>query len=286
MKTGLVLEGGAMRGIFTAGVTDVFLEQGIEFDATIGVSAGACFGCNIKSRQIGRTFRYNMRFAGDKRYHSLQSLLTTGDLFHADFCYHQIPYVYDPFDFEAYIQNPMLFYVVCTDIDTGLPYYEICKGTEDYKFDLIRASASMPVVSKVVQVNGRNLLDGGIADPIPLRFSENAGFTKNVVILTQPAGYVKKKDSMLPLMKLAYRKYPHLVEAMEHRHQVYNDTLAYIAEQEALGTCFVVRPPAPLGISRTESDRDKLQATYDTGRNVALQQLEAIRDFLQLSSRV
>ena len=280
MKKGLILEGGAMRGMFTAGVTDVLMEQGIEFDGAVGVSAGAAFGCNYKSRQVGRALRYNKRFCNDRRYCGLRSLLLTGNIYNTDFAYREVPLHLDEFDFAAYTANPMEFWLVCTDIETGLPVYHRYDGYHDHGFDWIRASASMPMVSRTVEIDGQKLLDGGISDAIPLRFFENCGYNRNVVILTQPADYRKKKTSAMPLIRLLYRKYPALVSAMETRHRMYNDTLEYLTQQEAAGNILVIRPAAPLPVSRVEKNPERLQAAYDIGRATAAAQLEAIRHFL------
>lgn len=280
MKKGLILEGGAMRGMFTAGVTDVMLEQGIELDGAVGVSAGAAFGCNYKSRQIGRALRYNKRFCNDSRYSGLRSLLTTGNLFNTEFAYREVPLNLDAFDFDTYTANPMEFYLVCTNVETGKPIYHRYDGYHDHGFDWIRASASMPMVSRTVEIDGQKLLDGGISDAIPLRFFENLGYNRNVVILTQPAGYRKKKTSAMPIIRLMYRKFPALVHAMEIRHEMYNSTLEYIARQEAAGNILVIRPAEPLPVSRVEKNPVRLQAAYNIGRATATAQLEAIRQFL------
>lgn len=280
MKKGLILEGGAMRGMFTAGVTDVMMEQGITFDGAVGVSAGAAFGTNYKSRQIGRTIRYNKRFCNDPRYCGLRSLLTTGNLYNTEFAYRELPLQLDVFDFETYRSNPMEFYVVCTDVETGEPVYHRYEGTEKSGFDWIRASASMPLVSRIVDIDGKKLLDGGIADAIPLRFFQRIGYGRNVVILTQAADYRKKKTSALPLIRLMYRRYPQLVQAMAQRHDMYNSTLEYIARQEAAGNILVIRPEHPLPVSRVEKNQQKLQEAYDIGRRTAAGQMERIRQFL------
>ena len=228
MKTGLVLEGGAQRGMFTAGALDVMMERGVNFDGLIGVSAGACFGCNFKSHQPERAMRYNLKYIRDPRYCSLQSLIKTGDLYGADFCYREIPLHLDPFDSETFRKSPVEFYVVCTDVHSGEAVYQkLTKGDEE-DMDWIRASASMPMVSRVVHVGGRDLLDGGAADSIPLRWFQSIGYEKNVVILTQPRDFVKQKNSMLPLMRIALRKYPKLVDTMAHRHEVYNASTALV----------------------------------------------------------
>ena len=217
MKHGLVMEGGAMRGLFTAGVIDVMMEEGIGFDGAIGVSAGAVFGSNYKSNQPGRVIRYNLRFCQDPRYSSFRSLAKTGDLFGADFCYREIPDHLDPFDREAYESSPMDFYVVATDVHTGKPVYHNCRKGDREDLDWFRASASMPLAARIVEVGGYQLLDGGISDSIPLKYLESVGYDRNVVILTQPMGYEKKKNKALPLMKAAYSQYPDLLKTMARR---------------------------------------------------------------------
>ena len=281
MKTGLIMEGGAMRGMFTAGVFDVFLENGIEFDGAIGVSAGAAFGCNFKSRQAGRVIRYNKRFAKDKRFCSLHSLIRTGDLFGAEFCYHTVPNELDIFDTQAYLDNPMDFYVVCTDVETGKAVYVNSDEAGTDALEYFRASASMPIVSRVVEINGRKLLDGGIADSVPVQYFESIGYDRNVIILTQPLGFVKKPSSAVKLMKHVLRDYPEVVKTMQNRHNEYNETIDYILKKEAAGEVLVIRPEADLGISRTERNPDMLQKVYDMGRAVAEKNLEKIKEFLK-----
>ncbi len=280
MKTGLVMEGGAMRGLFTAGVLDVFMENGITFDGSIGVSAGAAFGCNFKSGQIGRALRYNKRFCRDKRYCSMHSLIKTGDMFGAEFCYKTIPYELDIFDTAAFEANPMEFYVVCTDAETGKPIYKKCDKADSEGMEWIRASASMPLVSRIVEIGSYKLLDGGVADSIPLSYFESIGYTKNVVILTQPKGYVKKKNRLLPVMRLCLKKYRGILKAAAERHSVYNRTTCYVCEREKTGEVLVIRPDAPLPLKRTEHDPEKLQIAYDTGRKAALIRLDEIKKFL------
>ena len=280
MKTGLVLEGGAMRGLFTAGVLDVLMENKITFDGVIGVSAGAAFGCNFKSGQIGRAVRYNVRFCRDRRYCGLGSLWKTGDIFNTDFCYGEVPLKLDPFDFDAYEKNPTDFYVVCTDVETGQALCHRYTGREDHGFDWIRASASMPLVSRMVEIEGRKLLDGGIADSIPASYFESMGYTRNVVILTRPEGYRKKKNQALPLIRRKYRAYPRLVEAMEQRHLVYNAELDYVAQAQAEGRMFVIRPEKALAVRRIEKNPERLRAAYEEGRKTAERQREALSAFL------
>lgn len=276
---GLVMEGGAMRGMFTAGVTDVLMEAGITVDGAIGTSAGVVFGCNVKSGQIGRVIRYNMRFCADKRYASLRNLLRTGDLFGAAFCYEDIPDRLDPFDRAAFAANPMAFYAVCTDIATGQAIYHPCRdgGREDMLW--LRASASMPLAAKPVEVGGYRLLDGGIADSIPLRAFQTMGYDRCIVILTQPEGFVKQPNRLMPAMRVAFHRYPRLLDALQNRHLRYNQTLDFIRQQERLGVCLVLRPPRALEVGAVERNPAALRAVYELGRKVALERLETVKDF-------
>ena len=280
MKKGLILEGGAMRGMFTAGVIDVMMEHDIVFDGAIGVSAGAVFGCNYKSHQIGRSLRYNTKFCQDPRYASFRSLLTTGDLYGADFCYNEIPNKLDPFDLETYRNSPMEFYVVCTDMETGKPVYQKCMTGDAHDILWMRASASMPLVSRIVEVDGYKLLDGGISDSIPIRQFQKLGYDRNIIILTQPLDYVKPKNQMVPLLRVMMRKYPNLVRTMRFRHDIYNATTAYIRKLEQKGRVLVIRPEAPLGIARVEHDPKELTRVYQLGRDVAEKRLEEMQTFL------
>lgn len=281
MKKGLVMEGGAMRGMFTAGVCDVLLENGVDFDGAIGVSAGATFGCNFKSRQIGRAIRYNKRFSHDWRYCSLRSLILTGDLYGADFCYNELPNRLDLFDYETYRSNPLKFYAVASDCRTGKPVYKELATCDENDLTWMRASASMPLASHVVKIDGYELLDGGMTDSIPLKAFEDLGYEKNLVILTQPREYFKKASSALKLIKFSLRKYPKIYEAMLHRHEVYNSQKKYVFEQEAAGKCFVICPQEGLGIGRTEKNPDELQRVYDIGRLTMQENLTKVMEFLK-----
>ena len=285
MKYGLVLEGGAMRGLFTAGVIDILMENDIKLDAAVGVSAGAAFGCNYKSGQIRRAIRYNTRFCKDKRYCSTLSLIKTGDLFGAEFCYHTIPEKLDIFDVEAFNASPVDFWVVCTDITTGKAVYHKCGPINYDELEWIRASASMPVAARIVEVGGYRLLDGGVSDSIPLKFMESRGCGKNVVVLTQPRDYVKKPASGMTLMKLKYgRKYPELVKAAENRHKMYNSELKYIRSAEQEGRAFVIAPPEALPVGHVEHDPDVMREVYRIGRRTAERCLNQLKAFLEEES--
>ena len=280
MTKGLVLEGGAMRGLFTAGIIDVRMEHGIWPDGLIGVSAGAAFGCNMKSRQVGRAIRYNKRFARDSRYSGVRSLLTTGDYFNAQFAYHVVPHKYDIFDNQAFEENPMEFVAVCTDVETGQPVYKRLDKCNEDTYDWIRASASMPLCSRVVCLEGYKLLDGGVSDSIPLEYAEQQGYERNVVILTQPLGYRKHHTRLMPLMRIGLRKYPLMVEAMDRRYLMYNRQLDYVAEAERQGRCLVIRPDEKLPIGHVCHNPEQMERVYQTGRQMGERKINEIKELL------
>lgn len=279
MKKGLVLEGGAMRGLWTAGITDVMMEHDIWPDGLIGVSAGAAFGCNYKSRQIGRAIRYNMRFAKDSRYSGIRSLLTTGDYFNAEFDYHIVPKQYEIYDDDAFNRNPMEFIVVCTDVETGEAVYKPLTEANYDTYEWIRASASMPLVSKVVNIHGCKLLDGGVADSIPLAYTESIGYDRNVVVLTQPLGYQKEHNRLMPLMRFALRRYPEMIKALDYRHIMYNKQLEYVAQAEREGRCLVIRPDTKIPIGHISHNPQQMQHVYQIGRAIGERYIERIKDF-------
>ena len=279
MKKGLVLEGGAMRGLFTAGIIDVMMEAGVEPDGLIGVSAGAAFGCNYKSRQPGRAIRYNKRFAKDSRYSGVRSLLLSGDYFNAQFGYHVVPFKYDIFDIPTFEQNPLTFTIVCTDVETGKAVYHDITHVDYDELEWLRASASMPLASRIVNVGGHQLLDGGVSDSIPLEYFERQGYQRNVVILTQPKGYQKGHNRLMPLMRIALRKYPQMIKAMDERHLMYNHQLDYVAKAEQEGRCLVIRPEEKLPIGHISHDPEQMQRVYDMGRKTGEQYINRIKDF-------
>ena len=268
-----------MRGLWTAGITDVMMEHDVCPDALIGVSAGAAFGCNYKSRQIGRAIRYNTRFAHDSRYSGVKSLLTSGDYFNAHFGYHVVPYEYDIFDTATFEQNPMTFTIVCTDVETGQAVYHDMTHVDYDELEWLRASASMPLASKVVHVQGRKLLDGGVSDSIPLEYFEQQGIRRNVVILTQPLGYQKEHNKLMPLMRLSLRKYPYFLRALDERHLMYNRQLEYVAEAERQGRCLVIRPEEKIPIGHISHDADQMRLVYESGRKVGEQFIDRIIAF-------
>lgn len=279
MKQGLVLEGGGMRGLFSEGVFDVLLENGIRLDALVGVSAGVLFGCNYKSGQIGRGLRYNTKYAKDPRYMSVRSLLTTGNYVNEDFAYGEMPLKLDKFDFEAFNANDMEFHVTCTDINSGEPVYKKFVKADETLMDWMRASGSMPLMSKPVTLEGHTMLDGGIVNSIPLEYAQSVGLERNIVVLTQPRGYQKKPFKATWLFRLFMSKYPKVAEKMAVRHEMYNKQLEYVYGEAEKGNVLLIIPDEPLNIGRVEGDADKMRRCYEMGRKKATEMLEKIRRF-------
>ena len=277
-KTVFVLEGGAMRGLYSAGVLDVFMQNDITTDAIYGVSAGALFGINFKSKQIGRPLRYNLKYAHHKHYMSLYSLITTGDIMHKDFCFNRIIYELDKFDFETFDNSPIDFYAVVTNVETGKPeYMHIKNGEQD--MEKLRASGSMPFVSNLVPIDGYNYLDGAVSDAIPLQKVLDEGYEKIIVVLTRAEGYRKKKDNFP--YNLVYGKYPKFIECAKNQYKKYNETLDLIKKYEAEGRILVLRPSKNLKIHRVEKNVDKLKAMHQLGVDDCIKNLDKIKKYLE-----
>ncbi|MDO4464875.1 MAG: patatin family protein [Bacillota bacterium] len=279
-QAGLVLEGGGMKGVYTSGVLDFFLDKGIEFSSCYGVSAGACSLCSFLSKQRGRAYHTSVDYLEDKNYCSLYSLLKTGDLFGVDMCYYQIPETLNPYDYETFDSYQGNFYSVVTNIETGQPEYIPIK---DMKKDIeaIRASASLPLVSRNVEIGGKLYLDGGISDSIPIKRSMQDGNRKNVVVMTKEIGYRRKPSSMLTLTKLRYQKYPRVYELMKNRHNTYNETLDFIEEQVKAGNVFLIRPKTKSDVGRIEKNKEKLTALYEQGYRDASDCYEELIHYLE-----
>lgn len=276
-KVALVLEGGAMRGLYTAGVLDVFMKNDIKADAIFAVSAGALFGINYKSGQIGRALRYNLKYAHDRRYMGLYSLITTGDVMNRDFCFNKLVYELDPWDFKAYNNSDVKFYAVVTNVETGKPeYIGIKDGQDDLEY--LRASGSMPFVSNLVEINGNKYLDGAVSDPIPLKKAIDMGYGKIIVIQTRPADYIKSK-SWLPFGWI-YRKYPNFVETAKNAYINYNEILSLIKKYESDGKILALRPSKKIKMRRVEKDLSKLQAIYDVGVKDCNDNLQKIKEYI------
>jgi len=281
-QAGLVLEGGGMKGVYTAGVLDFFLDKGIDFWRIYGVSAGACHMCSYMSKQRGRALAVNVDYLGDKNYCSVYSLLKTGDMFNADMCYRQIPEELNPFDHDAFARHMGKGYAVVTNIETGRPEY---LRLRDMHKDIIavQASASLPMVSRNVEINGKLYLDGGISDAVPLQKSIIDGNRKNVVIMTKEEGYVRKPtaSATLALIKAKYFKYPKVYELMRDRHINYNGQLAYIERQQESGQAFVIRPKSKSDVGRIEKEPKKLKKLYKEGYRDAAACYEELLAYLE-----
>ena len=279
MSIGLVLEGGAMRGMYTAGVLDIFLDNEIEVDGIVGVSAGVLFGVNYLSKQRGRVIRYNKRFAKDKRYMGLSSLIKTGNMINKEFAYYEVPFKLDVFDQETYEKSNTDFYATITNIETGKPEYVKIKNVFE-QMEILRATSAMPFVSKIVEINEKKYLDGGLADSIPIKKCKELGYDKIIVILTRPIEYRKKKSNER-LTKIKYSKYPNLVQTINNRYKKYNETLEKIIDMENKKEIFVIRPSKKISLKRIERDESKLQEMYDLGLKDCKNKLEDLKKYLK-----
>lgn len=280
MKVGLVLEGGAMRGMYTCGVLDVFLDNNIKVDGIIGVSAGVLFGVNYLSNQKGRALRYNKKYAGYKKFMGLHSLITTGNIVNKDFAFYQVPLKEDIFDNDTYKKSKVPFYAVVTNVRNGEAEYIRVKDV--FKdMEVLRASSAMPIVSRMVKIKDDYYLDGAIADSIPFNKMKSLGYDKLIVVLTKPIGYRKKKE-LSRLTKLYYRKYPKLVNAILNRYNMYNNQLDEVLNLEQNGDIIVLRPSKKVKINRIEKDKNKIQEMYDLGVNDAIENLDKIKKYLKI----
>ena len=280
-KIGLVLEGGSMRGLYTAGILDTFLDENIPVDGIIGVSAGALFGCNYFSRQKGRVLRYGTRFAKDLRNMSFLSFILTGNLVGKKFAYYDVTLKYDLFDNDTFIKNNTGYFAAATNVETGkAEYLEMKDVIKD--MEILRASAAIPFVSQMVEINGNKYLDGGVGDSIPVVQAKKMGYDKIIVILTRPLEYRKKplSDSLQKLLKVKYGKYPAFMKAMLERHHHYNMTIDLISKMEKKGEVFVLRPSEPIDVRTIERNRGKMRKAHALGVSDCRKQLQQLKDYL------
>ena len=278
MKVGLVLEGGAMRGLYTAGVLDEFLDNNIEINGIIGVSAGVLFGVNYLSKQKGRVLRYNKKYLNDKRYMGFWSLLTTGNIINKEFSFYEVPQKLDVFDNEEYKKSKTEFYATVTNIETGKSEY--MKLTDVFEqMEVLRATSAMPYVSKVVELESGKYLDGGVSDSIPIEKCKELGYDKIIVILTRPIEYRKKRPKEI-IAKLAYRKYPNFVKTLNNRYKMYNETVEKIIDMENKKEIFVIRPSKLVNVKRIEKNPDKLQEIYDLGIHDARNKIGKLKEYI------
>ncbi len=279
LKTCLVLEGGALRGIYTAGVLDELQKEDIKIDTIIGVSMGSLIGMNYVSKQPGRAIRYNLKYCKDKRFIGLHSLLTTGNIANKEFGYYEIPNKLDKFDYDTYKKSNIKFYCTVTNLETGkAEYIEIKDAKKEIEY--LRAGSSMPGVSKIVEINHNKYLDGGIADSIPVKKAQELGYDKIIVITTRPIEYRKRKSKLKTLSRI-YQKYPNFVKTISKRNQNYNKTVEEIIQLEKEGKIFVIRPSKKIPIKRVEKNPTRIKEQYHLGIKDFQAKKEELKEYLQ-----
>ena len=279
MKVGLVLEGGGMRALFTAGVLDALLDvKELDVDGIVGVSAGALFGANYVSRQKERAIRYNKKYAKDKRYMGLHSWITTGNAVNKDFAFYELPFKLDVFDQEKFKESKIEFHVVMTNVENGQAEYVLIEDVFE-QMEYLRATSALPFASKIIEINGKKYLDGGISDSIPIDYCQSLGYDKIILILTRPENSYKE-DKLNFLYKLVYRKYPNLVERLINMGKDYEVVLKKIKDLETENKIFVIRPPKVLKIGRLEKNEDKIQSVYDIGLNTGKKEIDNLLKYL------
>lgn len=279
MTVGMVLEGGGMRGLYTAGALDRMLDEEIKVNGMVTVSAGALFGINYASQQRGRALRYNKDYINDKRYISIRNLLTTGNIVSKEFAYYTVPFELDIFDEEAFKKSGIDFFVTVTNVETGEPEYVLIEKPFE-QMEALRASGSMPFVSKMIENNGQKYLDGGVSDSIPIQKAQELGYEKLIVILTRPLDYRKTKASE-SMINLFYRKYPQFAERLKNRHHTYNETVEEIIRLEEAGDLFVIRPSRTIPIKRLEKDPNKLEEMYELGVRDTEKMMQDLKAYLE-----
>ncbi|WP_415927955.1 patatin-like phospholipase family protein [Slackia piriformis] len=283
LDVNLILEGGAMRGQFTAGVLDYFMDNGLWCKNVVGTSAGALNGYNYIAGELGRTCYLNTKYCGDPRYLSMRNFALTGSAIRRDFMFDEIPNKLEPFNFDAFRNSPMRLTTVASNLETGEADYHVMKDAHDER-DLLylQASASMPLVSKIIEVDGKKLLDGGPCDSVPLLHCILDGVgDKHIVVLTQDATYIKSPNKTMPLVHRVYSDYPLFAERMEHRHFEYNRTYRWVRKLHNEGKVFMIQPPEPVTISNMEKDPEKLLALYEQGYAEAARQWSALQAYLE-----
>ena len=280
MKVGLVLEGGGMRALFTAGVLDALLDvKELDVDGIVGVSAGALFGANYVSGQKERAIRYNKKYARDKRYMGFHSWITTGNAVNKEFAFYELPFKLDVFDQEKFKESKIDFYVVMTNVENGKSEYVLIKDIFE-QMEYLRATSALPFASKIIEINGKKYLDGGISDSIPIDYCESLGYDKIILVLTRPENSYKE-DKLNFLYKLVYRKYPKLVERLINMGKDYEVVLKKIKRLENENKIFVIRPPKVLKIGRLEKDENKIQEVYDIGLNTGKIEINNLLNYLK-----
>lgn len=279
-KIGLILEGGGMRGIYTAGVLDFFIEKNIEVDITIGVSAGSCHASSYLSKQYKRAYNATVDYINDKRYLSFSNLIKTGSIFGMDFMFNKIPNELNIYDYDTFAKSKSKFVVVATNCETGSPeYFEL----KDLKKEIIymQASCSIPMFANIVEIDDFKLVDGGVSDSIPIEYALNQGYKKNIVVLTRDITYKKNKQKFLSIVNRKYKKYPNLIKSIENRHLNYNKSLNLVNQLEKDGDVLVIRPKKPVNVSQIEKNAKKLTSLYEEGYDDAKELYDKILDFIK-----
>ena len=280
-KVGLVLEGGSLRGLYSAGVLDIMMDNDIDIDCIVGTSAGALFGPNYFSKQRGRAIRYNKRYCKDRRNISFLSLIFTGNIVNKKFAYYKITKELDKFDNETFMKSKKELYVTATNIKTAeCEYFKIKDVFED--MEKLRATSSIPIMTRPVKINNNYYLDGGISDSIPIKKCQELDCDKMIVILTQPDSYKKeiistKKQKMI---KIIFKKYPKLIKRIMNRHNEYNECVDYIRKLEKEKKIFVIRPSKQLDIDLIERNPDKLESVYQIGINDMKKEIKKLKEYL------
>ncbi|MFC3885915.1 patatin family protein [Bacillus songklensis] len=277
---GLVLEGGGMKGLYTAGVLEFFMEQNLFFPYVIGVSAGACMAASYLSRQKGRNKKVNIGLANDPRYLSFRNFIRKRQLFGMDFLFDEIPNKIVPFDFETMLNGNEQFVVGTTDCDTGKAVYYNKKEHGKDILQIIRASSSVPLIAPAVEYDEKKLLDGGIADPIPLKKAQYDAFQKNVVIMTKPKGYQKQRSRLSSITRFVYRSHPNLSSLLDEHYLLYNETLSYLQSEEQKGNVYVIQPSTDIPLSGIERNQQRLTYMYELGYQDAKRQFESLKRWI------
>ncbi len=280
-NSGLILEGGGLRGLFTAGVLDCFLKHDLHFPYVIGVSAGAVMGTSYISRQPGRNRTTTINYVNDKRYLSFRNLLKEGSIFGMDFIFNRLPNILEPFDYDVFFNNPVEYKIGCTDCITGQPvFFDKNNCSKKELMHYLVATSSIPLLSRIVDINGKKLLDGGISNAIPFEQSLKDGIKKGVVVLTRNHGYRKTAIKTVLPIKLKYRQYPKIAELMQNRHHMYNSIINKIETMEKKNEVMVVRPQSPIQVGRLEKNKQKLQDLYEEGYNECENRMDNIKEWL------
>lgn len=279
-KSGLVLEGGGIRALYTSGVLDAFIENDIEFDYVIGVSAGTCNGVSFLGKNLHRMRDLTIEYSCDERYKSVKSMIKNGEYLNSKWIFGELTYELYPLDYDTYEKSNAEFCAVVTNVDTGKSEYLYPEGAFRNECEALRASCALPIATKPVVINGKSYCDGGVSDSIPLKRALDDGCKKCVTILTQHRDYVKQPVSPTPAVKLMLRKYPELLKAVLNRHNMYNEQKKFAFEKEKTGETFVICPEQPLNASTLNVTTEQQKQLYKTGYEQGLKLIDDVKKYL------